>query len=102
MWTICDMALHIILTKLKTVDMREYTLEQVCIPTMYYQEQLPTFNNKRDYLSQEYKRLTAAKIAEAAEIAKASAATMQPSTAAKRPNPAPPQRIKRQKNDVIS
>lgn len=83
--------------------MREYTLEQVCIPTMYYQEQLPTFNNKRDYLSQEYKRLTAAKNADGTDIAKTSVATMQPSTAAKRTNlPAPPQRIKRQKNDVIS
>ena len=95
------MALHIILTKLKTVDMREYTLEQVCIPTMYYQEQAPTFNNKRDYLSQEYKRLTAAKNADGTEVTKTAVASMQPSTAVKRPNVAPQQRIKRQKNDVI-
>ena len=52
--------MHIILTKLKNVDMHEYSLDQVNIPRMYFQEQSADFNNKRNYLSQEYKRTTTA------------------------------------------
>jgi hypothetical protein len=44
-----------VLSKLKSVDMREYTLDQVHIPRMYFQEQPTEFDNKRDYLSEEFK-----------------------------------------------
>lgn len=40
--------------------MQEYSLDQVNIPRMYFQEQSADFTNKRNYLSQEYKRLTTA------------------------------------------
>lgn len=52
--------MHIILTKLKNIDMHEYSLDQVNIPRMYFQEQSADFNNKRNYLSQEYKRISTA------------------------------------------
>lgn len=35
--------------------MREYTLDQVHIPRMYFHELSPDFDNKRDYLSAEFK-----------------------------------------------
>jgi bisphosphoglycerate-dependent phosphoglycerate mutase len=38
--------------------MREYTLDQVHIPRMYFQEQPPEFDNKQDYLSEEFKNLS--------------------------------------------
>lgn len=57
--------LHLILTKLKNVDMREYSLDQVNIPRMYFQEQGSDFDNKRNYLSIEYKRLSTAADADA-------------------------------------
>lgn len=38
--------------------MREYSLDQVNIPRMYFQEQSAGFTNKRNYLSQEFKRLS--------------------------------------------
>jgi hypothetical protein len=38
--------------------MREYTLDQVNIPRMYFQEQSAGFTNKRNYLSTEFKRLS--------------------------------------------
>lgn len=50
--------MHLILTKLKNIDMHEYSLDQVNIPRMYFQEQSADFNNKRNYLSQEYKRIS--------------------------------------------
>lgn len=46
-----------ILTKIKIVDMREYSLDQVNIPRMYFQEQPPDFKNKREYLSEEFKEI---------------------------------------------
>lgn len=58
MWTLCDLALHIIVTKLKIIDLREYSLDQVNIPRMYYQEQPADFKNQIDYLSEEFKRST--------------------------------------------
>lgn len=63
-WTLCDLSLHLILTKLKNVDMREYSLDQVNIPRMYFQEQSADFNNKRNYLSQEFKRISTAEVVE--------------------------------------
>lgn len=36
--------------------MREYSLDQVNIPRMYFQEQPNDFDNKRNYLSSEYKK----------------------------------------------
>lgn len=56
MWTLCDLAFHIIVTKLNSVDMREYSLDQVNIPRMYFQEQPNDFDNKANYLSAEFKR----------------------------------------------
>lgn len=38
--------------------MREYSLDQVNIPRMYFQEQSADFNNKRSYLTQEFKQLS--------------------------------------------
>lgn len=58
MYTICELALHMLLSKLKIVDMREYTLDQVNIPRMYFQEQSSDFENKKEYLSQEFKKLS--------------------------------------------
>lgn len=55
-WTLCDLAFHIIVTKLNSVDMLEYSLDQVNIPRMYFQEQPNDFDNKTSYLSAEYKR----------------------------------------------
>lgn len=46
--------------QLKNVDMREYSLDQVNIPRMYFQEQSNDFNNQRNYLSQDFKRLSTA------------------------------------------
>lgn len=40
--------------------MREFTLDQVNIPRMYFQEQSADFNNQRNYLSQDFKRLSTA------------------------------------------
>lgn len=40
--------------------MREYSLDQVNIPRMYFQEQSVDFKNKRNYLSQDFKRITTA------------------------------------------
>lgn len=40
------------------MDTREYTLDQVHIPRMYFQEQSADFDNKRNYLSEEFKRLS--------------------------------------------
>lgn len=57
MWTLCELALHMLLSKLKIVDMREYSLDQVNIPRMYFQEQSSDFENKTDYLSQDFKKL---------------------------------------------
>jgi sister chromatid cohesion protein PDS5 len=68
-WTLCDLSLHLLLSKLKNVDMREYSLDQVNIPRMYFQEQSADFNNKRNYLTQEFKRLSAAASSEAETIA---------------------------------
>lgn len=36
--------------------MREYSLDQVNIPRMYFQEQPNDFDNKRNYLSSEFKK----------------------------------------------
>lgn len=38
--------------------MREYTLDQVHIPRMYFQEQSSDFDNKRNYLSEEFKSIS--------------------------------------------
>lgn len=57
--------------------MREYSLDQVNIPRMYFQEQAPDFNNKRNYLSTEFKR-----------ISTAAADDTNPGPAPKRPNDA--------------
>jgi len=46
------------LTKIKSIDMREYTLDQVIIPSMYFQEQAVDFANKRNYLSTEFKKVS--------------------------------------------
>jgi hypothetical protein len=43
--------------------MREYSLDQVNIPRMYFQEQAADFANKRNYLSQEFKRISTAAVA---------------------------------------
>lgn len=44
--------------------MREYSLDQVNIPRMYFQEQSADFTNKRNYLSLDYKRITQAETEE--------------------------------------
>lgn len=49
------MVLHMLLSKLKSVDTREYSLDQVNIPRMYFQEQPSDFINKTEYLSDEFK-----------------------------------------------
>lgn len=46
-----------ILSKLKSVDMREYSLDQVQIPRMYFLEQPTEFDNKCNYLSEEFKSI---------------------------------------------
>ncbi|CRK92889.1 CLUMA_CG006304, isoform A [Clunio marinus] len=60
LWTLCDLSLHLILTKLKNVDTREYSLDQVNIPRMYFQEQDTNFKNEHNYLSLEFKSLLTA------------------------------------------
>lgn len=55
MWTICDLTLHILLSKLKNIDMREYELDQIQIPAMYFISQTEEFTNTQDYLSKEYR-----------------------------------------------
>jgi hypothetical protein len=55
MWTVCDLTLHILLSKLKNIDMREYELDQIQIPAMYFIPQTEEFSNNRDYLSQEFR-----------------------------------------------
>jgi hypothetical protein len=40
------------------VDVRDYTLDQVHIPRMYFQEQSVSFMNKKSYLAEEFKRLS--------------------------------------------
>lgn len=57
MWTLCDLTMHIILSKLKVVDLREYPLEQIQIPSMYFTPQSEDFDNRRDYLSKDYRDL---------------------------------------------
>jgi hypothetical protein len=49
--------MHILITKLKSVDMREYSLDQVNIPRMYFQEQPADFENNTEYLSDEFKAI---------------------------------------------
>lgn len=58
MWTLCDLTLHIMVTKFKIIDLREYSLDQVNIPRMYFQEQSTSFENNIDYLSNDFKQLS--------------------------------------------
>lgn len=57
MWIVCDLTMHIILSKLKIVDLREYPLEQIQIPSMYFTPQAEGFDNKHDYLSKDFRNL---------------------------------------------
>jgi hypothetical protein len=58
--------------------MREYSLDQVNIPRMYFQEQSSDFNNKRNYLTQEFKRLSTAASSEAETSTNAGPAPKRP------------------------
>lgn len=59
--------------------MREYSLDQVNIPRMYFQEQSADFNNKRNYLSQEFKQIvTVVSTNDADSTAKAGPAPKRP------------------------
>jgi sister chromatid cohesion protein PDS5 len=49
MWAICDLAQYLIMTKVVTLDIREFPLE-ARIPSMYFQAQSEEFQNTRFYL----------------------------------------------------
>jgi sister chromatid cohesion protein PDS5 len=49
MWAICDLAQYLILTKVVTLDIREFPLE-ARIPSMYFQAQPEDFHNMEYFL----------------------------------------------------
>lgn len=69
--------------------MREYSLDQVVIPAMYFQLQSETFDNTRNYLSHDFKRQS--------RVAAAQPETTQQASQSK-PGPAPKVLTKRATN----
>lgn len=50
MYAICDMAMHIILTRVQSPEVREYTLEYTRIPDMYFLPQPESYQNTKIYI----------------------------------------------------
>lgn len=53
MYVICDLAMHIILTKSNNYDVRDFTLD-ARIPSMYYQAQPESYQNVQNYIPEVY------------------------------------------------
>lgn len=53
MYVICDLAMHIIITKSQYCDVRDFTLD-ARIPSMYYIAQPDTYQNTQNYLPELY------------------------------------------------
>lgn len=53
MYVICDLAMHIIITKSQYCDVRDFTLD-ARIPSMYYIAQPDTYQNTQNYLPDLY------------------------------------------------
>lgn len=53
MYVICDLAMHIILTKSNNYDVRDFSLD-ARIPTMYYQAQPDSYQNVQNYIPEVY------------------------------------------------
>lgn len=49
MWTICDIAMHVINFKAPSYDTREFSID-ARIPSMYFQAQPEDFQNSRTYI----------------------------------------------------
>lgn len=53
MYAICDMALHLIMTRVQSPEVREFTLEYTRIPDMYFQPQPESYQNTKIYIPSE-------------------------------------------------
>lgn len=53
MYVICDLAMHIILTKANNYDTRDFALD-ARIPSMYYQAQPEGYQNLQNYIPEVY------------------------------------------------
>lgn len=53
MYAICDMAMHLILSRVQTPEVREYTLEYIRIPDMFFQPQPDSYQNTKIYIPSE-------------------------------------------------
>lgn len=53
MYVICDLAMHIILTKSNNYDVRDFSLD-ARIPSMYYQAQPESYQNVQNYIPEVY------------------------------------------------
>lgn len=53
MYVICDLAMHIILTKSNNYDVRDFSLD-ARIPSMYYQAQPESYQNVQSYIPEVY------------------------------------------------
>lgn len=53
MYVICDLAMHIILTKSNNYDVRDFSLD-ARIPSMYYQAQPDSYQNVQNYIPDVY------------------------------------------------
>lgn len=53
MYVICDLAMHIILSKSNNYDVRDFNLD-ARIPSMYYQSQPDSYQNTQNYLPEMY------------------------------------------------
>lgn len=50
MYAICDMAMHLILTRVQSPEVREFTLEYTRIPDMYFLQQSDSYQNTKIYI----------------------------------------------------
>lgn len=53
MYVICDLAMHIILTKSNNYDVRDFSMD-ARIPSMYYQAQPESYQNVQSYIPEVY------------------------------------------------
>lgn len=50
MYAICDIAMHLILTRAQYPEVREFSLEYTRIPDMYFQQQPESYQNNKIYV----------------------------------------------------
>lgn len=53
MYAICDIAMHLILTRAQYPEVREFSLEYTRIPDMYFQQQPESYQNTKIYVPSE-------------------------------------------------